>query len=326
MTFARAAKPLLLTLAIALAGCSAAPRGIGATANLDGFDALAKAGVPTEAKILKTPIGTIVAGLLPLKASEKAEDDAAPVSAEEADLIGIGIMAKKGGTKTPAKVDLRDKFEPVRSQGAMGSCTAFAATAVMEAMDNSKERLSPLFFYYAERKVMESDGMSKASRKDTGANMPLAANTAVKTGTTSEKLVPYADGKEGLAYDATEEHYAAAQKFRMKKKVNVKTVPGMKASLAAGKPFIMAIILYDSFMTRTVARTGEMMMPMKGETIQGGHAVVAVGYDDEKQAFLVRNSWGDDWGQGGHFWMPYAYFAPTYIGASRFYGSCFTIE
>ena len=79
-------------------------------------------------------------------------------------------------------------------------------------------------------------------------------------------------------------------------------------------------------MTLTVARTGEMMMPMRGETIQGGHAVACVGYDDEKQAFLVRNSWGSDWGQGGYFWMPYAYFAPSYIGAANFYGSNFTIE
>jgi C1A family cysteine protease len=112
----------------------------------------------------------------------------------------------------------------------------------------------------------------------------------------------------------------------MKRKVNIKTVPGMKASLAAKKPFIMAIILYDSFMTRTVMRTGEMMMPQRGEEIQGGHAVVAVGYDDSKQAFLVRNSWGKEWGQGGYFWMPYEYFKPTYIGASRFYGSCWTLE
>jgi len=41
--------------------------------------------------------------------------------------------------------------------------------------------------------------------------------------------------------------------------------------------------------------------------VVGGHAVLAVGYDDASQTFLVRNSWGADWGQNGYFTMPYAY-------------------
>lgn len=330
MLKSRAAASMMATLTVLLAGCSVAKSPMMAPTNALAaeLEALAKAGVPREAKVLKTEIGTIVAGLLPVTGSAKEADEAAPLSEEETDLLGIGFLErKKGGSATKAKVDLRDKFLPVRNQGAMGSCTAFATTAVMEAMSKGKkEALSPLFFYYAERKDMEENGMSKASRKDTGANMPLAAATAVKVGATTEKMVPYADGKEGLAYDATSAHFTAALENKMKRKVNIKTVPGMKASLANGKPFIMAIILYDSFMTRTVARTGEMFLPQRGEEIQGGHAVVCVGYDDSKQAFLVRNSWGKDWGQGGHFWMPYEYFKPTYIGASRFYGSCWTLE
>lgn len=332
MLKSRLAAPVIASIAVLLAGCSVAKSPMMAPSALQSdLEALAKAGVPKEARVLKTEIGTIVAGLLPLAGAAKERDEAAPISEEEADLLGIGIMAKKGKTgNLPAKVDLRNMFAPIRSQGAMGSCTAFATTAVMEAMSNvhgkEGERLSPLFFYYAERKAMEEDGMAKATRKDTGAFMPLAAETAVKVGTTTEKMVPYADGKEGLAYDATDAHFAAAKDFKMKKKVNIKTIPGMKSALANQKPFILAIILYDSFMTRTVMRTGEMMMPMRGEEIQGGHAVTAVGYDDSKQAFLVRNSWGKEWGQGGYFWMPYEYFKPTYIGASRFYGSCYTLE
>ena len=326
MLKSRLALPVMLSLVTILAGCGVgtqAPLSAASALQAD-FEALAKAGVPREARVLKTPIGTIVAGLLPVTGKDK--EDFSPVSEEETDLLGIGIFAKKKAN-LPAKTDLRSMFASVRNQGAMGSCTAFAATGLMEAMSKKKStRLSPLFFYYAERKDMEENGMARASRKDTGANMPLAAATAVKVGTTTEKMVPYADGKEGLAYDATEAHFAAALDHKMKRKVNIKTVPGMKSSLAAKKPFIMAIILYNSFMTKEVAKSGEMPMPQRGEEILGGHAVVAVGYDDEKQAFLVRNSWGSDWGQGGHFWMPYEYFKPTYIGASRFYGSCWTLE
>ena len=39
----------------------------------------------------------------------------------------------------------------------------------------------------------------------------------------------------------------------------------------------------------------------------GGHAVVGVGYDDAKQWFIVRNSWGGQWGMKGYFTLPYAY-------------------
>jgi C1A family cysteine protease len=48
-------------------------------------------------------------------------------------------------------------------------------------------------------------------------------------------------------------------------------------------------------------------MPQQGETVVGGHAVLAMGYDDAKRVFLVRNSWGPAWGDGGYFYMPYAY-------------------
>ena len=48
-------------------------------------------------------------------------------------------------------------------------------------------------------------------------------------------------------------------------------------------------------------------MPAAGESVLGGHAVMAVGYDDSQQRFIVRNSWGDGWGMKGYFTMPYAY-------------------
>ena len=44
-----------------------------------------------------------------------------------------------------------------------------------------------------------------------------------------------------------------------------------------------------------------------GEAVIGGHAVVGVGYDDAKQWFIVRNSWGAGWGMKGYFTLPYAY-------------------
>ena len=48
-------------------------------------------------------------------------------------------------------------------------------------------------------------------------------------------------------------------------------------------------------------------MPAVTEQLVGGHAVMAVGYDDSQGRFIVRNSWGDGWGMGGYFTFPYAY-------------------
>ncbi|MEB3328495.1 MAG: C1 family peptidase [Candidatus Sericytochromatia bacterium] len=319
--------PVALTLALGLAGCGlGGPRASGVQV---GAEALAALGAPRGLRHLKTPIGTIVAGLLPEPGARSRQEDEAVLSVEEQDLLGISIMGGKGRS-LPKQVDLRAHFAPVRNQGALGSCSAFAATAVMEAMQRLQggrdaERLSPLFFYYATRQAMEREGVRQATRKDTGAYMSLAAATAVKVGATTERQVPYADGKKGLGYDATEAHFEAASAHRMKKKARIKTLQGMKSALAAKKPFLLPIILYDSFMTREVARTGLMPLPTRKEAIQGGHAVVAVGYDDEKQAFLVRNSWGTGWGVKGHFWMPYAFFTSTYVG-SYYYGECWTLE
>jgi len=73
--------------------------------------------------------------------------------------------------------------------------------------------------------------------------------------------------------------------------------------------------VYTNFETDEVAHTGIMCPPGASDRYVGGHAVVAVGYDEDYHpplwdapgGFLVRNSWGSSWGQGGYFWMPKSY-------------------
>ena len=76
---------------------------------------------------------------------------------------------------------------------------------------------------------------------------------------------------------------------------------------------------YESFESDAVAKSGILPMPQKGEKQVGGHAVCCVGYDDAKQMFLIRNSWGTDWGQAGYFWMPYAYMTTKGLADEWFY-------
>jgi C1A family cysteine protease len=79
----------------------------------------------------------------------------------------------------------------------------------------------------------------------------------------------------------------------------------MQACLAEGFPFVFAV--YESVESPAVERTGKGEIPSAGERTLGGHAVVAVGYSRSDRRFLVRNSWGKDWGKGGHRTMPFQY-------------------
>jgi C1A family cysteine protease len=85
------------------------------------------------------------------------------------------------------------------------------------------------------------------------------------------------------------------------------TVNAMKSCIASGYPFIFGFTVYESFESDTVASTGVVPMPQRNEQVLGGHAVVAVGYDDKTERFIVRNSWGSQWGEKGYFTMPYKY-------------------
>ena len=77
--------------------------------------------------------------------------------------------------------------------------------------------------------------------------------------------------------------------------------------LAEGYPFVFGFTVYESFESQSVADTGVVPMPGSGEAVLGGHCVVAVGYDDSKRQFIIRNSWGTGWGLNGYCLMPYEY-------------------
>jgi len=89
----------------------------------------------------------------------------------------------------------------------------------------------------------------------------------------------------------------------------------MKGCLASSYPFIFGFTVYDSFESQPVAQTGVVPMPGSTERVLGGHCVVAVGYDDSQQRFIVRNSWGTSWGIQGYCTMPYAYLTDSNLAS-----------
>ena len=79
----------------------------------------------------------------------------------------------------------------------------------------------------------------------------------------------------------------------------------MKGCLASGFPFIFGFTCFSSLPFDST--TGEIPLPTAQDHVIGGHAVLAVGYDDAAQLFTIRNSWGSRWGKGGYGFMPYSY-------------------
>ncbi len=207
--------------------------------------------------------------------------------------------------KLPAHADLRPHCPPVYDQGQLGSCTANAIGAAIQ-FERRKQKLKPdfmpsrLFIYYNER-VMEHSVDS-----DSGAQIRDGIKSVGKQGDCPEPEWPYVVSKfrnrpsQACFSDATK--YKAVQYQRVPQVLNQ-----TKGCLASGYPFVFGFTVYESFEGDKVAKTGQLSMPAANEKVVGGHAVLAVGYDDAKQRFIVRNSWGHGWGQRGYFTMPYAY-------------------
>jgi len=205
----------------------------------------------------------------------------------------------------PPSADLRGQCPPVYDQGQLGSCTANAIGAAIE-FDQMKQKLktvfppSRLFIYYNER------DMEGTVDSDSGGQIRDGVKSVAQLGDVPESEWPYDIGK--FAEKPPAKCYADARKYKVVSYQRVlQTASQMKGCLASGFPFVFGFTVYSSFEGPEVAKTGLVHMPLQGEKTLGGHAVMAVGYDDASQTFWVRNSWGPAWGISGYFKMPYAY-------------------
>lgn len=206
----------------------------------------------------------------------------------------------------PSKVDLRRSCPPVFDQGQLGSCTANAIGAAYQ-FDAMKQKLSTafaasrLFIYYNER------DMEGTVDSDSGAAIRDGIKSIAKLGVCPETDWPYditqfATKPADACYTEAAEHKALSYQ-----RVG-RSLTQMKGCLASGFPFVFGFTVYDSFESPAVARNGKVPMPdTTTESVLGGHAVLAVGYDQKKQVFIVRNSWGTGWGMKGYFTMPFGY-------------------
>lgn len=205
----------------------------------------------------------------------------------------------------PSKVDLRPQCPPVVDQGQLGSCTANAIAGALGfdqiAQGLPVVPLSRLFIYYGER-VMEH-----TVRQDAGAMIRDGIKVVAKSGAPAESTWPYDISR--FTRRPSARAYLEAKAHRAVEYASpAQTFDAMRGTLASGRPIVIGFTVYESFESASVAATGLVPMPGWREQVLGGHAVLIVGYDDMAGRWIVRNSWGTGWGDGGYFHMPYAYF------------------
>jgi C1A family cysteine protease/peptidoglycan hydrolase-like protein with peptidoglycan-binding domain len=217
----------------------------------------------------------------------------------------------------PETIDLSFWCSSIEDQGKLNACTAHAGAALIEYFErrsfNQYIHASRLFLYKAARTLMQREGDSGASLRETMKAMVLF-------GVPPEKYFPYEEDEfdtepSSFCY-AYAQNYQAIRYFRLddSRLRPDELLAQIKLTLVAGFPCMFGFTVYDSIYDSSNPK-GHIPYPTQGDKREGGHSLVAVGYDDYQHvkdakqpgAFLIRNSWGIDWGDRGYGWLPYDY-------------------
>ena len=217
---------------------------------------------------------------------------------------------------TAQSVDLRGNFSRIKNQGQQGSCLAFTLTSVFEyvmKLNNQEDcDLSEAFLYYNARHLDEDGSVNE----DNGSKFVPSLESLRTFGIALEKVWPYNEN----VYNSkpSEDAYNDAATRKLIKALNVeRNVDAIKSALSDGYPVAASFTLFKSFSSADAyipMPSSEEMDALENNSEEtewrhSYHAMVIVGYSDKLQRFLVRNSWGEDWGDHGYCYIPYAYIA-----------------
>lgn len=212
----------------------------------------------------------------------------------------------------PPKVSLREWCGSVKDQGEIGSCASHAYASAFELMLRKDKpewfiETSELFHYY---NVRQKNYMNTYPR-DSGQTLREGAKCFNQIGICPETLWPYDyrkfNEKPGIMA------YAFARFWKITSYERCEDVDAIKLALVLGKPVILGIKVFDDFMRG--GKCGLISLPSTNERYYGGHAVLVVGFDDEKKILDIQNSWGRYWGDWGYCYLPYDYLKNYLIDA-----------
>ncbi len=231
-------------------------------------------------------------------------------------------------TTTPPPPVLTLATPAIRDQGSLGSCTSFCGAEAYEIMYNYKNGafppvLSPAFLYYEERVNILHEKITA----DDGAYMVDIDLALQKYGICTEALYTYPASDKTTAYKTPPATAAISNALNYKISsyvlINTGDTAAVKNCLRHNIPVMMGLNVYDnskyqyfeglnttSYIYNPLTTAGALA---KGVTLLGGHATPIIGYDDNKKAFKVQNSWGSSWGLNGFYYMPYSVFSSTKI-------------
>ena len=239
-----------------------------------------------------------------------------------------GLRATGEADRTlPRKLDLSNKCSPIQNQGDIGSCTAHATAGIIEYYMNLQASTqvatsrSRLFIYRATRDLMGVTG-------DTGAWLRSTMGALVLCGAPPERHWPYTDAVPDFDAKPPSFVYAIADNFEVTRyfchdpfasqRTPDEVLTSVKTYLAAGIPSVFGFYGFVSAEDGDIP--GAFPYPAPHESALWGHAVVAIGYDDDIEitneaaptisttgALRLRNSWGTKWGDKGYGWLPYGY-------------------
>lgn len=214
---------------------------------------------------------------------------------------------------TVTQASLMEFESKIENQGKLGSCFAQAGVGALELMEVKERRqfvdLSRMFNFWTTHKIEDSLG------EDDGATLRNAVKSLAKYGTCIESLCPYdiADAWNQPSKQAFSTAYTRRIREYQAVKVDVMQVRGL---LAMGFPIIFGLDLFEEFMSVKVSLSGMVPDPTPSSKPVGGHAMLITAFDDKKVSlaneegmFGLRNSWGESWGDRGHAWISYRYFA-----------------
>ncbi len=231
-------------------------------------------------------------------------------------------LDRKDGPDLPSAADLRRWCSPIEDQGDLGSCTAHAGAGIVEYYERKafKKHIdaSRLFLYKVTRRLSHLTG-------DSGAYLRKTMGGLVLFGVPPEEYWPYTDSSPEFDREPDPFCYSFAENYRTIKyfrhdssrSSEPATLGSVKRALAASVPSMFGFTVYNSI--DQASATGKIPFPGRNDSSVGGHAIVAVGYDDRMEienadggpktigALLIRNSWGRSWGEDGYGWLPYEY-------------------